>query len=379
MVKLRGCIIVIILLLNVLVLTAAAPESEHDCLYYFYGEGCEDCVNTNTYLNQLQKKYPELQVQRFEVYYNVTHFTQLEEYLTAYGVSEDARGVPAVFASETYFIGKGPITSLLEPRIKDNTDASCPSLEKNEVVGVVGKRSPYNVLQTLTFSTVTGAGLRNFFSLVGIALFVILLVIASGFPERSELRRKSLVFLGGIFLAYFLAGLGLFNWFFTPLKTNIFLKIIGLLSIVFFFILIKDFSLPLKKSLQRYTDKQWVSQLNQVVLSYPGVFLLGVLVSLFTLGQTTEMLKVLRDLFAVNIGQTVIVPVLLYYALVLVLPLIIFILLLHFILHKFQQYAEKRAPQDTHHAELWNRHLFKVLHFIFGVVILILGIVLLVR
>ena len=80
-----------------------------------------------------------------------------------------------MFTSKSYFVGTESITSFLEESIKENEDASCPNLAGNKAVGIIGKAAPFNVLETLTFSVVTGEAIKNMFQPGILALVLILL------------------------------------------------------------------------------------------------------------------------------------------------------------------------------------------------------------
>src|SRR3989338_1049525 len=95
-IKLRG--FCLLLFLSIL-FSFSALAAEPDCLYYFSGEveGCPDCEPALNYLDQLVEKYPELNLQPFNVYTNLSYFDLLQDYFTVYEVPEPSQGLPVVF------------------------------------------------------------------------------------------------------------------------------------------------------------------------------------------------------------------------------------------------------------------------------------------
>src|SRR3989337_3855771 len=113
--------------------TAAALEVS-SCVYYFYGEGCPHCANVKPVLDELEQKYPDLNIQRFEVWYNREDAARFQEVSTAYNVPEPW-GVPVVFIGEKYLSGDTLIIGGLESEILANPDAACPSAEAEGTLG----------------------------------------------------------------------------------------------------------------------------------------------------------------------------------------------------------------------------------------------------
>ena len=130
---------VIGLLILLLIVCSSVALAETDCLYYFYGKGCDSCDTASLNLQQLQDKYPDLTVKSFEVYYDKENLDALNQYFQAYGISEEQRGVPAVFSATSYFVGEKPIKELLETHIQKNNNSVCPATTENKVLGVTGK------------------------------------------------------------------------------------------------------------------------------------------------------------------------------------------------------------------------------------------------
>ena len=124
--------IILLLVALLLIPFALAQEVENDCVYYFYGQECEDCTATEATIFGLERAYPHLQIQKYEVYHNFQNFELLQQYYDAYGIEKKSRSIPVMFMKGNYLVGSKAITSLLEERVKDNSDPNCPSLSPEQ-------------------------------------------------------------------------------------------------------------------------------------------------------------------------------------------------------------------------------------------------------
>ncbi|MEM5883035.1 MAG: thioredoxin family protein [Candidatus Aenigmatarchaeota archaeon] len=73
------------------------------CIYFFWGQGCPHCAEEKSFLEELKKKYPNLEVYDFEVYYhpeNVEFWKKICE-----KCNTQPSGVPMTFIGEKVFIG----------------------------------------------------------------------------------------------------------------------------------------------------------------------------------------------------------------------------------------------------------------------------------
>ncbi len=73
------------------------------CLYFFWGQGCPHCAEEKPFLEELKKRYPNLQVYDFEVYYNQDNVNFWKEVCKKYNVQP--YGVPMTFVGNKVFIG----------------------------------------------------------------------------------------------------------------------------------------------------------------------------------------------------------------------------------------------------------------------------------
>jgi len=73
------------------------------CVYFFWGQGCPHCAEEKPFLEELKKKYPNIQVYDFEVYYSQENMNFWKEVCQKYGVQP--YGVPMTFIGNKVFAG----------------------------------------------------------------------------------------------------------------------------------------------------------------------------------------------------------------------------------------------------------------------------------
>ncbi len=67
-------------------------------LYFFWGKGCPHCAQEEIFLKQLEKKYPQLEVKSYEVWYNRENAKLFSQMAEAYGTRPE--GVPTTFIGD---------------------------------------------------------------------------------------------------------------------------------------------------------------------------------------------------------------------------------------------------------------------------------------
>ena len=343
---------------------ALAVQAESDCVYHFYGEGeaCPGCQESKNYIFSLTEKYSDLQVQENEVYFNLENYQLLQDYFNAYDVPEESRGIPAVFISGSYFIGDTVIKELLDNRIVDNDNNACPSLQ-DQVVGVTGKSYPHKVLDTLTLSILAEDSLKDSIKPAAFALLLILLLIFGLTNNSRQLLKLGISFIVGVYLAYFLNSLGLFFSFYTK---NYFPKLVAVLGILVGIIILIEFFrgkkiINFENKVQKFV-KPWI------------VFVIGLVLAMFTLPSLGDKYKVLSDLIILNYGRWTALFLTLYYLILVMLIALLIVYLCFEILNKLEHHASKKEKKE----ELWNKHNFGLFKFGLAIVEIVLGIVLLI-
>jgi hypothetical protein len=369
----------VLLFVMFVLLSSLALAAENDCIYYFYGDGCDDCPVVNLFLDQLSDKYPDLNIEKNEVYYNTDNLKQLQQFFDAYSVPEDEQGLPIVFMPHSYFLGQESIKGLLEERIKNNDNNDCPSLDKNEVVGIVGKSSSKSVMDGLSFFLVTGSALLGSVNMGGLALFLVLLLLIYSTKNRDEMLKKGFMFILGIYLAYLLFGMGLFAWF-AYSNIGIFIaKVLAILSIIFGLAMIKDFFVSWQvtfKNIKKET-KQKLAEIKEFILSPFSVLFLGFILGLFTFTNLSKTFLLVRYLFMEGSTRLVALPILLYSLILFSLLMSVVLIVVFLMKEHHSKKAKVKHPQHERKEKAWDDHYIKVMNFVIAVVMLILGLIVL--
>ncbi|NGX63025.1 MAG: hypothetical protein KR126chlam6_00431, partial [Candidatus Anoxychlamydiales bacterium] len=85
-------------------ISSFAKENEKKVsIYFFWGKGCPHCKKEKKFLDKLNKKYPDVQIYRFEVWENKKN----DELLKKVGKKLNIKvlSIPVTFVGDKYFIG----------------------------------------------------------------------------------------------------------------------------------------------------------------------------------------------------------------------------------------------------------------------------------
>ena len=225
-------------------------------LWFFWGQGCPHCAAEKPFLEELAKKYPQLEIKEFEVYYNKENQQLFEKVAKAYNTS--AGGVPMTFVGKDFvsgFLTRETTGKKIEQLVRNCLLKSCPSPQ--EVIaagGVENCRIKESEIcfpffgKELKFSSnsplfVLGAilGLADGINpcMFSVLLFLLTYLLAIGSKKRAV--KVGLVFVVGVFVIYFLFMAGMLNLI-TLIgviqKIKIVVAILALLAGV---VMIKDF------------------------------------------------------------------------------------------------------------------------------------------
>lgn len=102
-------------------------ETSNVFVYFFWGDGCPHCAEEKPFLEDLEEKYPELEVKMFEVYRDQGNQELFKEMAQAYGTQ--ARGVPGTFIGDLDpIVGFGSVETTgkqIESMIKTCIEQGC--------------------------------------------------------------------------------------------------------------------------------------------------------------------------------------------------------------------------------------------------------------
>jgi len=98
-------------------LSSLDVSAEEVHIYLFYGNTCPVCERERTYLEQLKKEYPDIQIFEFETYENPTNLAHSQAVKDMYSVR--GQGVPFTVVGDTAILGfSDAIRSKIESSVK---------------------------------------------------------------------------------------------------------------------------------------------------------------------------------------------------------------------------------------------------------------------
>ncbi|WP_298009046.1 MULTISPECIES: thioredoxin family protein [Anaerolinea] len=265
--KIRRWLPLILLFLLGAVLLFSQPvqaQGQKVILYFFWGDGCPHCAKMKPFLDELEKRYPDLEVRRFEVWHNDENLKKFQKMIDAYQIQ--GAGVPTTFIGDRYWVGyneqigaevEEAVKSCLQTGCKDAaagilTPVENPSTEKPAPRPVIDPNNPTSVInlpligqvdlksQSLLVSTLLISFVDGF-NPCSVWVLTMLLALTLRTGSRKKIIIIGLVFLtvtAGIY-ALFIAGL------FTVLNIISFVGwvqvIVALVAIFFGAVNIKDY------------------------------------------------------------------------------------------------------------------------------------------
>jgi glutaredoxin len=215
-----------------------------DCqidVYFFYGEGCPHCAVASPFLAKMESKYP-IQLHSYDIYTNREHISLFNEYLDKYEVKTEDRAVPAVFISDSYFVGSGSILNGFERVVKNVMQESSTkdtSLDTGTQTGQIEASEAGT--QYIPILTITVSALVDAISPCSLAILVFLIgarVLVSDFKKRA--LKVGLAFCLSIFIGYFLFGIGILNAIVSSGLSGIFSLLVGLIALSVGLLYLKD-------------------------------------------------------------------------------------------------------------------------------------------
>jgi cytochrome c biogenesis protein CcdA/glutaredoxin len=200
--------------------TSAGTKTDVSIVYY-YTEGCSECHAVEQLLDSLKATYSFTIVRKYDAL-DVPGSKVRASLDDQYGVPEQQRGTaPTIFVGKTALVREKAIRAGLEHAFATTDAEGNAWLASALVTADKGGSSAEDAFRTFSVLTVIGAGLLDG---VNPCAFATLIFFISYLIMRSKKKRDILLvgvaFGAGVFLAYFLAGLGLYKyvaqatWFF---------------------------------------------------------------------------------------------------------------------------------------------------------------------
>ncbi|MCX6818811.1 MAG: GAP family protein [Candidatus Aenigmarchaeota archaeon] len=344
----------IILLLSI---TAFADNSI--CVYFFYGEGCPHCANAEAYIHSIEAKYPNLDVHILNA---VAESELLIGMYNAYDVPKDMWGaVPILFIGDAYFLGDTSIIANLEAEILDCVVCDCPQPAESSEVSLP------QVLGLAAVDAVNPCELA--------VLVILMTAILTRFPkEKKKALKVGLSFTSAIFIMYFAFGLLIIYGFkfltsATQLSGSWFYILLGGIAIILGIVNIKDAIWYGGGGFIMEVPMRWRPRMKSIIqgtTSIKGAFLVGLVVSFFltpcTAGPYFVAGGILSGISIINA-----LPYLLLYMMIFISPMLAITLIV---------YSGFKAVENI---SSWREKNLKTLHWIAGLILLVLGIAMVLR
>jgi len=91
----------------------ASLGANDSIVYYFYGQGCPHCAAIEPFMENMTKKYSDVDIRMLEVWYNQTN-QQIDAQVNAAAGLSSPPGVPEVVIGKTVLVGQQDIPDKLE-------------------------------------------------------------------------------------------------------------------------------------------------------------------------------------------------------------------------------------------------------------------------
>ncbi|HAS80636.1 MAG: Cytochrome c biogenesis protein [Candidatus Nomurabacteria bacterium GW2011_GWE1_32_28] len=343
---------------------------------FFYGDGCPHCARVEPIIDLLKNKFPEVLFNGYEIYHNQDNALLLYSLYDEYKVIEENRGgVPIVFIGDEYLIGDQPIINNLENKIV--TNLSLLSSKIKTEVSIISPVLPLNIevdstdelniptKKSYSIWAIIGAAFVDSINPCAIAVLLILLtalMVASGNKKRA--LYGGLAFTLSIYITYFLFGLGLLQLIAVTNIAGIISKIVGIIALIIGLANIKDFFFYGGGGFVMEIPRNWRPILKKILNSVTspfGAFLSGFVVTLFELPCTGGPYFFVIGLLSQAESIVSIIPILLFYNIVFILPLLFIVFAVYF------------GVSSIEKAEAWKEKNLRKLHLVAGIIMIALG------
>jgi thiol-disulfide isomerase/thioredoxin len=392
---------VLVFVLTIFLFSAPLIQAQTEVVVnQFYGEGCPHCAKEEIFLLELEQKYPELKVKRFEIYYNLDNYQLLGQVANYLGVQ--VGGVPFLVIGEEYFIGfSSEIGKTIETQIQKCIQEGCEDVlvSLDKVEDQIEEPTPTNIpektqenLETTQLDSVVLPILgEQQLSKLSLPLLTVVLAFLDGFNPCAMWTlmflislllgmndRKRMWILGTTFI--FVSGLVYF--LFLSAWLNLFLIIgylvwvralIGVVAIFAGYLYLKDFWVNKDGACQIsggeqkqkvFTKLKEITQKQQLWLALSGIALLAIAVNMVELICSAGLPAIFTQVLSLSD-----LPIWQYY-LYLVVYVIIFMLDDLFVFF-MAMFTLKSIGVDGKYS--------RYSHLIGGILMLIIGVLLLVK
>lgn len=310
---------------NISDLISSEPPG-HVVVYFFYRQTCGECQKALTFMEGFRERHPDVIIRSFDLIDNASNQQLFQQFNKRYNVPFSP--VPAVFVGEWELTDIENIELHLDDIVMQvaKNPNSTPPVPQETIPSLEISDS-----SRLTIPLVVVAGLVDGINPCAFAVLVFLLVSIMSISSKKRVLQVGLVYIGAIFIFYFLSGLGLFALVQVSGFSRIFGLIAATVALVAGVIMIKDalyggtgswLVIPESKkdTITRYVKDA----------TLPATFILGILVGMFELPCTGGIYLAIISLISQKMTIMEGLPLLVLYNILFVLPLVIILLIVYF-------------------------------------------------
>ncbi|MDP2966753.1 MAG: hypothetical protein Q8N39_12080 [Pelolinea sp.] len=224
-------------------------------IYFFWGDGCPHCAEEEPFLESLAQKYPQVKIQKYEVWYDKANQEILKKVADVMGF--DPKGVPVTIIGEKYWVGyREEYNAELEAAVKGCVANTCKSvidteLLSNPATSEIQKNSGQVITlpfigeadlgkQSLAVSTLI-IGFVDGFNPCSLWIISVLLALTLTSGSRTKVITVGLTYLLVTTLVYSLFILGVFTLFSYIGYLRWIQIIVALIAILFGVVNMKDY------------------------------------------------------------------------------------------------------------------------------------------
>lgn len=323
---------------------------------YFYGDGCVHCAKVEPFIERLEEKYPELRLEKLEVYNNATNQQRFVASNQQHTMTNT--GVPEIVIGNTVLLGEIQIQDSFETLIlleKARSESSGPSS--------LTPAPSSSQLPALTPQMVIVPALIDSLNPCALSVLIFLLISIAVAANRRRILIIGGSYIAAVFLFHLLVGIGIFSVVSFSGISRIFSLAGAAVALLLGLVTLADvarnrdtFFLSVPSSgkgvMARYIR----------LASVPAAFILGILAGLLGFSCTGGIYISILALMGTSMSLTAGLPYLLLYNIVFVLPLVLVTLLV----------AYGLSPER---ADTWRNEHKRALRLAIGLVMVALGIV----
>jgi thiol-disulfide isomerase/thioredoxin len=117
---------------------AGSPDDRSVVVYFFHGEGCPACAQEKPFLEELQRRYADVEVRDYEVWYDEDNQALLKEMAAKLGF--EPRGVPVTIIGDRVWVGfSDPIAREMEAEVVGCREVGCVDAGAGVIPGVTAE------------------------------------------------------------------------------------------------------------------------------------------------------------------------------------------------------------------------------------------------